>query len=168
MASIQLGTESIYEVSINVDDKNPNAYSINLNQGGLGLPDRDYYLSNDKALVDTRTDYQKYLSDMMKLAGMDDADARAARILALETEIAKVEWDRADRRDEDKIYNPMPISALKTLAQQFPWDAYFAEAAFPPPRPPRGERYVIVAEKTAFRPWRKFSPTRRFRPGAII
>ena len=149
MASTRLGTESIYEVSINVDDKNPDAYSINLNQGGLGLPDRDYYLSADKAEVATRTAYQKYLSDMMNLAGMDDADGRAARIVALETEIAKVQWDRADRRDEDKIYNPMQISALKKLAPDFPWDGYFSESRLPTTGP-KGERYVIVAEKTAF------------------
>ena len=154
MASTKLGTESIYEVSINVDDKNPDAYSINLNQGGLGLPDRDYYLSADKNLVDTRTAYQKYLSDMMKLAGMDDADARAARVVALETEIAKVQWDRADRRDEDKIYNPMQISTLKTLAPEFPWESYFAESRLPTATKggQRDSRYVIVAEKTAFPP----------------
>jgi len=151
MASTRLGTDSIYEVSINVDDKNPDAYSINLNEGGLGLPDRDYYLSADKNLVDTRTAYQKYISDMMKLAGMDDADARAARVVALETEIAKVQWDRADRRDEDKIYNPMQISALIKLAPEFPWNSYFAESRLPTTGP-KGERYVIVAENTAFPP----------------
>ncbi len=81
MGSQKLATESIYNVSISVDDKHPDSYSINLSQAGLGLPDRDYYLSDDKALVETRTAYKQYLSDMMKLAGMDDADARAARIL---------------------------------------------------------------------------------------
>ena len=151
MASTRLGTESIYEVSIHVDDKNPDAYSINLNQGGLGLPDRDYYLSADKAEVATRTAYKQYLADMLTLAGMDDADARAARIMALETEIAKVQWDRADRRDEDKVYNPMQYSALKKLAPEFPWDGYFAETRLPTSGP-KGERYVIVAEKTAFPP----------------
>ena len=154
MASTRLGTESIYEVSINVDDKNPDAYSINLNQGGIGLPDRDYYLSTEKNLVETRAAYQTYLSDMMKLAGMSDAEARADRILALETEIAKVQWDRADRRDEDKIYNPMQISTLKTLAPEFPWESYFAESRLPTAT--KGgqpdSRYVIVAEKTAFPP----------------
>jgi putative endopeptidase len=155
MASVQLGTESIYNVSINVDDKNPDAYSINLNQSGLGLPDRDYYLSTDKALVDTRIAYQKYLSDMMNLAGMEDADARAARIMAVETEIAKVSWPGEDRRDEDKIYNPMLYSELKKLTPEFPWDLYFAETKLPTSGPVvdgkrGGERYVIVAEKSAF------------------
>ena len=154
MASPSLSTESIYGVSINVDDKNPDSYSINLSQSGLGLPDREYYLSTDKPLVEIRTAYLKYLSDMMKLAGMTDTDARAQRILALETEIAKASWDRADRRDEDKVYNPMPVSALKKLAPDFGWDAFFAETKIPLTGP-KGERQVIVAEKTAFGPLAK-------------
>jgi len=154
MASPRMATESIYNVSINVDDKNPDSYSINLSQAGLGLPDRDYYLSDDKALVDTRNAYKVYVADMLRLAGMDDADARAARILDLETQIARAQWDRADRRDEDKIYNPMPVSALKTLAPEFTWDAFFDEAKIPTTGP-KGERQVIVAEKTAFPPLAK-------------
>ena len=156
MASVPLATTSIYNIGIGVDDKNPNNYSVNLSQSGIGLPDRDYYLKDDKALVDTRTAYRQYLSDMMKLAGMDDADARAARILALETEIAKVQWNRADRRDEDKIYNPMSYSDLKTLAPDFPWDAFFSETHVPLDQSPHGgERQVIVAEKSAFEPLAK-------------
>ncbi len=160
MASPRLATQSIYNVSINVDDKNPDSYSINLSQSGLGLPDRDYYLSSDKALVDTRNAYRQYLADMMRLAGLDDADARAARILELETQIAKVQWDRADRRDEDKIYNPMPVSALKTLAPEFEWNSFFDEAKIPVTASAKNgsagaERQVIVAEKTAFAPLAK-------------
>jgi putative endopeptidase len=151
MAAIPLGTESIYDIGIGVDDKNPDNYSLNLNQSGLGLPDRDYYLSDDKALVETRTQYRQYLADMMKLAGIDDADARADRVLALETQIAKAQWSRADRRDEDKIYNPMKISELKAMAPNFPWDAFLAETHVPL-MTHNGERYVIVAEKTAFAP----------------
>ncbi len=154
MASVPLATSSIYDIGIGVDDKNPNNYSLNLNQAGLGLPDRDYYLSDDKALADTRTAYRKYLSDMMALAGMSDSDARADRILALETEIAKVQWSRADRRDEDKVYNPMKISDLKALAPEFSWDSFLAESRIPLTTP-AGERYAIVAEKSAFEPLAK-------------
>jgi putative endopeptidase len=151
MASVPLGTESIYDIGIGVDDKNPDNYSLNLNQSGLGLPDRDYYLSDDKALVETRTQYRQYLADMMKLAGMGDSDARADRILALETQIAKAQWSRADRRDEDKIYNPMKIADLKAMAPNFSWDAFLAETHVPL-MTKNGERYAIVAEKTAFAP----------------
>jgi putative endopeptidase len=154
MGSVRLSTMSIYNIGVGVDDKNPDNYSVNLGQAGLGMPDRDYYLSGDEAIVKTRAAYRKYLADMMTLAGMSDVEARADRILALETEIAKVSWTRADRRDEDKIYNPMPASALKTLAPDFPWDAFLGQdqSAIPLKRPDGSERYVIVAEKTAFAP----------------
>jgi len=152
MGSIRLSTMSVYNIGIGVDDKNPDNYSVNLGQAGLGMPDRDYYLSNDPQIVKTREAYRKYLADMMSLAGLSEPQARADRVLAVETEIAKVSWNRADRRDEDKIYNPMPASALKTLAPDFDWDAFLSEGHIPLKRPDGSERYVIVAEKTAFAP----------------
>ena len=132
----------------------PTIIPLNLGQAGLGLPDRDYYLKDDKALADTRAKYVQYLTDMMSLAGMSDAQARAERVMALETEIAKVQWTRADRRDADKTYNPMTISDLKTMAPDFAWDAFLAESRIPLTTP-NGERYAIVAEKTAFEPLAK-------------
>ena len=155
MASVPLATSSIYNIGIGVDDKNPNNYSLNLSQSGLGLPDRDYYLSDDKTLMETRAAYRQYLTDMMSLAGINDASARADRILALETEIAKVQWSRPDRRDADKIYNPMPVSELKTLAPDFPWDSFLAESHIPLTTASGSERYAIVAEKSAFGPLAK-------------
>ena len=152
MGSIRLSTMSVYNIGVGVDDKNPDNYSVNLSQGGLGMPDRDYYLSSEEAVVKTRTAYRKYLADMMALAGLSDSEARADRVLALETEIAKVSWNRADRRDQDKVYNPMPVSSLKTLAPDFAWDAFLSEGGIPMTKPDGSGRYVIVAEKTAFAP----------------
>jgi len=149
MASVPLSTASIFGLSIGVDDKNPNAYSVNLAQSGIGLPDRDYYLRDDAALATTRDAYKKYLSSMLALAGLSNSDARAAAIFDLEARIAKAQWSRADQRDTDKTYNPMTYSALKQLAPKFPWDAFFREAHIPTAGP-HGERTVIVAEKSAF------------------
>jgi putative endopeptidase len=106
-------------------------------------------LLDDKALAAVRDSYKKYLVDMLTLAGSKNAEARAAKILAVETEIAKVSWKRADRRDADKIYNPMPYGDLKKLAPQFAWDAFFKEAGIRT-KGPKGARQVIVAEKSAF------------------
>ncbi|HEY4940670.1 MAG TPA: M13 family metallopeptidase [Rhizomicrobium sp.] len=149
MASVPLSTESIFGIGIGVDDKNPNAYSVNLAQSGIGLPDRDYYLRDDAALEATRIAYKKYLSAMLALAGLSDPDKRAAAIFDVEARIAKAQWNRADRRDTDKTYNPMPYSELKRLAPEFPWDAFFKEAHIPKTAP-NGERTVIIAEKSAF------------------
>lgn len=149
MASQRLGTESLFGLYIGVDDKHPDHYSVNLSQSGLGMPDRDFYLQNEPNLVKAREAYKKYLTDMLTLAGYTDAAARAAKIYALEEQIAKVHWARADRRDPDKTYNAMPVSALKKLAPGFEWNAFFTGANIPLTNP-KGERGVIVAEKSAF------------------
>ena len=155
MGSIRLSTQSIYGIGMGIDDKNPNNYSVNLSQSGLGMPERDFYLSTQAEMVKTREAYRKYLADMMTLAGLSDAAARADRVLALETEMARVSWSRAERRDVDKTYNPMPASELKKLAPQFSWDAFLAETGIPLKTPEGHERYVIVAENTAFGPLAK-------------
>ena len=73
-------------------------------------------------LYSTCRDYLIFLRALL-----NDGTLGGVRILAAETEIAKVSWSRADRRDEDKIYNPMPVSQLKALAPDFPWDAFLGE-----------------------------------------
>ncbi len=149
MASTKLATESVYNMSIGVDEKDSNAYSVVLTQGGLGMPDRDYYLRDDPALATTRDAYKKYLSAMLSLAGMSDTDKRADAIFALEAKIAKVHWTRAENRDEDKTYNPMTVSDLEKLAPEFRWKAFLTEAGIPL-KGPKGERVVVVTQKSAF------------------
>jgi len=134
---------------IGVNDKNSNQYAIDLTQSGLGMPDRDYYLRDDKELAKTRDAYKKYLSGMFALAGISDGEKRAAAVYDLEYKIAQAQWPNAERRDEDKTYNPMKLSDLKALAPQFPWEAYF-KAGHIALNGPSGERWVIVAEKSAF------------------
>lgn len=138
-----------FAIGITIDSKNPNAYVARLRQSGLGMPNRDYYLRSGKDIVATREAYKIYLADMLRLAGAEDAAPRAAAIYALEEKLAVAQWPAADRRDADKTYNPMPVSALATFAPQFPWSVYLAAAKIPP-RGPAGERLVVVAEKSAF------------------
>jgi putative endopeptidase len=149
MGSVKLMTSGPFDVNIGTDDKNPNAYAIDLTQSGLGMPNRDYYLLNDKEIVATRDAYKKYLATMLDMAGVPDAGKRADAVYALEAQIAQVQWANADRRDEDKTYNPMSFSGLQKLAPKFPWTAYFAGAGIPL-KSPHGERQVIVGEKSAF------------------
>jgi putative endopeptidase len=147
MGSVRMGTYSIFDVYIGIDDKHPNAYSVDISASGLGLPSRDYYLLDDKGLVAARNAYQTYLARMLTLAGVQDAQARAAAVFKLETEIARAHWKNEDRRDRDKTYNPMSYAELKALAPKFPWDAYFAAIGIPLDN---GRRQVVVAEKSAF------------------
>ncbi|MBV9991481.1 MAG: M13 family metallopeptidase [Alphaproteobacteria bacterium] len=134
---------------IGINDKNPNAYSINLGQAGLGLPDRDYYLRDDAELAKTREAYKKHMAAMFALAGIKDGEKRAEGVYELERKMAEADWPNADRRDEDKIYNPMTYAELKKLAPQYPWDAFFSKSGLPLDAK-GGERQVIVAEKSAF------------------
>jgi putative endopeptidase len=132
------------------------------------MPDRDYYLKDDRTLAATRDAYKKHLAAMFTLAGMSDADKRAQGVFDLEVKMAQAEWANEDRRDEDKTYNPMSYSELKALAPQFSWDAYFKTAGIPLDR--RGGRTPghRGREIGASRSCRRFSPTRRSPSGAII
>jgi putative endopeptidase len=149
MADPSLGLDGPFSVGISIDQKHPNMYSVGISQSGLGMPDRDYYLKTDKDIVTTQDAYKTYLTKMLTFAGDANPGQRAAAIYKLEGEIAKVSWAADERRDEDKIYNPMSVSGLKKLAPQFPWTTYFKEAGIST-KAPAGERQVIVAESTAF------------------
>ena len=155
MSSPKLATASVFNLSPGVDQKDPNSYSVVLSQGGLGMPDRDYYLkAGDADITATQDAYKKYLASILTLAGAKDADKKAKAIYDVEVKIAQAHWSRAENRDEDKTYNPMTVSDLKKLAPQFPWEAFFKEAGIPLTGP-KGERVVVVSQKSAFGPLAK-------------
>jgi putative endopeptidase len=147
MGSVPMGTESVFRTRINIDDKNPDSYAIFLRQSGLGLPDRDYYLIDEKNTVAARNAYRVYIGDILKLGNVADADKKASAIFDLETGMAKAQWARAERRDADKMYNPMTVSELQKLAPRFPWTAFLSRTGIDTEK---GARRVIVGEKTAF------------------
>ncbi|HEV2650078.1 MAG TPA: M13 family metallopeptidase [Rhizomicrobium sp.] len=149
MASTRMGIASIFEIGISFDQKNSNAYAVNLSQGGLGLPDRDYYLNDDAALATTRDAYKKYIAQMLTIAGADNADARAQAVFDAEKAIAQAQWSVAQNRDVNAVYNPTKVSDLHALAPEFPWDAFLKETGIPLTGP-KGERIVVVAQKSAF------------------
>ena len=116
---------SPFSAGLGINPKNPDEYKINVGLSGLGLPDRDYYLKDSERFVETRAEYVKHIAQMLGIAGLEDADERAANILALETAIAELQWVRADRRDRDKIYNPRTVAELKEKHSAFNWAAFF-------------------------------------------
>lgn len=137
-----------FNIDITYEDKRPDSYAFELSQSGLGMPDRDYYLSEKPDIVTTREAYRTFLSTMLSLAGVPDAQARADKVLALETQMAKAQWPAAERRDRDKVYNPLSISQVKQLAPEFSWEAFFASSGITQ-KGPHGERQIIVRENTA-------------------
>jgi putative endopeptidase len=148
MASPDLGAQSIFNVRIGVDDKNPDAYAVFVRQSGLGLPDRDYYRLDEKGIVATREKYRAYIAEILRLGEVADAETKAEAIFKLESEIADIHWSRVERRDADKTYNPMRASELVQFAPDFPWTDVLRESGIA--TPPGGERQVIISEKSAF------------------
>ena len=97
-----------------------------VDQGGLGLPDRDYYFREDKKSQELRALYQDHVGRMLSMAGDARAAAHARRIFQMETELAKASLDRVARRDPNKIYHRLDRSGLLTTAPHFEWNDYFA------------------------------------------
>jgi len=120
------GIDGPFGFYVNQDDKDPETYILVLHQSGLGLPDRDFYLEPDAKMAAIRTAYVAHLEKMLTLAGEADAKARAAALMAFETEIARVHWTQVDSRDADKTYNKMTLAELQKAAPGFDFTAYFA------------------------------------------
>lgn len=115
------------------DLKNPGINRVMTWQGGLGMPDREYYLKQDQPSQKVRDAYRNYLATLARLAGIEDADGAASRVLALETRIASTHWKREELGDMVRLYNPMKPAALNASAPGFDWPAFLQAAALPRP-----------------------------------
>ena len=115
------------------DFKNSTMTIANADQGGLGLPDRDYYLKDDAQSVELRQKYEQHITNMFKLAGdsPDKAAAEAKTVMQLETALAKASMDLVSRRDPTKIYHPMSTADLQKLSPAFQWGQYFTTIKAP-------------------------------------
>ena len=127
----RLGVATPIGIFVAPDAKQSTQYALWFSQGGLGLPDRDYYLSDDAKLVGFRTKYREHVAKMLTLLGDAHAADEAARILALETAFAKIQWTRVANRDPQKTYNPRNLAQLKELAPSIDWSSYLAKGGVP-------------------------------------
>ena len=134
---------------ITLDEKNPDRYLVKVTQSGLSLPDRDYYLRSEPQFVEIRTRFQLHVERMLTLVGHSDARGEAALILNLETEIAKLHWERAKRRERELTYNLLSLSALQLDAGAYPWEAAFRSAGLIGAPSASGLQQVVVAEWSA-------------------
>jgi putative endopeptidase len=122
-----VGYPSPVDFAIFPDLSDPTRYGVYTGQGGLGMPNRDYYLLEGAKYDGYRAAYKAYLAKLLTLAGYSDAAARADRVYALEAAIAKVHWKPEDSRDVSKIYNPMDRQKLAGFAPQLQWDRTLAK-----------------------------------------
>ena len=123
----------------------PTHYEVNLYQGGISMPGRDYYLLTGEKYDKFRAAYRAYVTDIQKLAGIPDAEAKAARIVALETAIAKIHWTPEQSRDAKATNNPMSPAQLKAYAPGFDWNRFLGELKI------NGVKRLNVNQKTAIR-----------------
>ncbi|MES2410699.1 MAG: M13 family metallopeptidase [Bacteroidota bacterium] len=126
------GNVGFFGVGIGADDKNSNRNVISLGTGGLGLPDRDYYVSDDKDSKEKRAKYVLHVARMLQFLGEkpEQAKTNADKILALETAMSSPRLDRVERRDARKQYNPTAIADLQKMVPAIDWNTYFAEVGF--------------------------------------
>jgi putative endopeptidase len=103
-------------------------------QGGLGMPDRDYYFRDDDKSKQLRADYQHHVAKMLELAGdaPDKAATEATTVITIETVLAKASRTRVERRDPEKNYNLMPLSEMNTLTPDWSWENYLDAVGAPP------------------------------------
>lgn len=121
----QIGVDTPYGYFVRQDNKDSTKYVVNLQQSGLGMPNRDYYLKLDDAvLAGIRAKYQSHIEKMFTLAGQKDAAAKAARVLALETALAKVQWTEVDNRDPVRAYNKLDFAGLDALTPGHQWQPF--------------------------------------------
>lgn len=123
-----IGGGGFFGMGISADEKDSNKNSLKMYPGSLGLPDRDYYVSQEADSKDKREKYKNHVARMLKMAGVKNSETAAADILALETAMAESQFTRVERRDRRLSYNPMTVADLQNLASNFNWSQYLKAA----------------------------------------
>jgi len=121
-------TENLFGMWVAPGFDDSDHYHAYLMQGGIVLPDREYYLSDSPDMRDIHTKYEQHVAAILKLAGLDDPDVRAKRILALEHAIAQTHWTLAEDNDVHKANNIWKIGDFATKAPGLEWNEYFRAA----------------------------------------
>ncbi|MET3139597.1 putative endopeptidase [Undibacterium sp. GrIS 1.2] len=121
-------TENIFGLWVAQGLTDPQHNTAYLLQGGLGMPDRAYYLADSQLMAELRTKYQAHIAAMLKLAGFDDVEARAARVMSLEIKIAESHADRETSADVQKANNTWRFADFAGKAPGMDWNAFFTSA----------------------------------------
>ncbi len=115
---------SIFGTGVTIDQKAPTRYVVALNQGGLGLPNRDYYL--EERWAPKKALYKAYVQRMLEMIGWENPAENAEAILAFEDRIAEAHWTPIQNRNRDETYNEYTVAQLASEAPQFPWEDYYS------------------------------------------
>jgi predicted metalloendopeptidase len=140
----KIGVNVPFDFGIHQDNKDSTRYVADIGQGGLAMPDRDYYLKADDAkLADAKAKYQEYVGKVLGMAGDRNAAANAKAIVDFETELAKIQWTKVELRDPIKAYNKVKLADMDKLAPGIGWKSWLDAAGL------SGKTsYVIVGQPT--------------------
>ncbi len=126
-------TASPISFGVGNDRSDPDRHQLGVAVGGIGLPDRDYYLEDTEQYIRVREEYVAHIERLLDFANIDDSASKASAVLAVETRIAEYLWPRADRRNRDLTYNPMSYQDFVAAYPGFDWDNYFSAAGIDNP-----------------------------------
>lgn len=126
------GSGSIFSGYVGIDSKNSTQYITYLSQGGIGLPDRDYYFPKDEKGEEILAAYEKHIAALFILSGDAEeiANENAAKVVTLETELAGYSMTRVERRNPMATYNKVSMSELQELCPSIDWNSFFTAAEF--------------------------------------
>jgi len=126
------GVRAPFDFGSTQDAKNSSQVIGGADQGGLGLPDRDYYTKTDEKSKQLRQQYEEHVAKMLALAGDDDTKAaiEAKAVVELETKLAEASLTRVERRDPEMTYHKMNRSELRALTPNWSWEDYFQEIGY--------------------------------------
>src|SRR5580704_8246336 len=142
----EIGVAAPFSPVVHQDAKDSTRYVFDLEQDGLGMPDRDYYLLSDEKLKEARARYGQHVQKMLELAGDTAAAANAKEIVALETQLAKVQWTKVELRNPIKTYNKVEFAKLAGIAPSVDWSRYLTDTGV------QGKTdYLVVGEPTYLR-----------------
>ena len=139
------GIPNPFSFYVSQDAKDSSVYRVHLSQGGLGLPDRDYYLEDDERSKSIQIAYKKYLKDIFKLAGLSNAKKKSERVYDLEKKLATIQWSRVENRDRIKTYNKFNRSDLSRINGSFQWRMFLNEAGI------SNEKEFIIRQPSFFK-----------------
>ena len=160
----KIGVNVPFDFYIHQDNKDSTKYIADIAQGGLAMPDRDYYLkADDEKLADAKAKYERHVERMLTLAGDPRAVFDARSIVGFETEIAKVQWTKVELRDPIKAYNKVALADLDKLAPGFDWQAWLDAAGLAGKtshlivgQPTYLKAFVEIANKTSLDTWKVY------------
>jgi putative endopeptidase len=140
---IRNGWTGFLQVGVEADKKNPERHALYLSQDGLGLPDRDYYLSKEAKFLAIQSSYRDTIQKLFALARLPISTRDVEAIYSLEMELARIQWSRVENRDEEKSYNPHTPTQLQKVTGGIPWKILYREVGCDP-------HQVVVVEQPTY------------------